>query len=235
MDIMVMTEFQKRVYDAVERIPKGRVLPYSEVARAAGNSRASRAVGNILHKNPFFGIVPCHRVVHADGALAAPFAFGGERVQREMLEKEGVTFTETGKVDMKKHGYVFDLSNTKKMKIKKIDFDFSVCQVRDFSQVNSDSEFCFIGKTDEENSLVCITEDVPENTIKRDDGWRAFRIEGTLDFSLIGILSRISALLAENKIGIFAVSTYNTDYILTKYKNFEKALSVLRDAGYEII
>lgn len=103
-----MTEFQKRVYSAVEQIPRGKVVIYSEVARMAGSPRASRAVGNILHKNPFFGVVPCHRVVHADGALAEPFAFGGAGVQREMLEKEGVTFTTDGRVDMKKHGYVFD-------------------------------------------------------------------------------------------------------------------------------
>lgn len=103
-----MTGFQKRVYKAVEQIPQGRVATYGEVARMAGSSRASRAVGNILHKNPFFGVVPCHRVVHADGALAEPFAFGGAGVQREMLEKEGVTFTKDGRVDMKKYGYVFD-------------------------------------------------------------------------------------------------------------------------------
>lgn len=103
-----MTEFQKRVYKAVEQIPRGKVVTYGEVARMAGSTRASRAVGNILHKNPFFGVVPCHRVVHADGALAEPFAFGGAGVQREMLEKEGVTFTKDGKVNMKKHGYVFD-------------------------------------------------------------------------------------------------------------------------------
>ena len=67
-----------------------------------------------------------------------------------------------------------------------------------------------------------------------DDGWRCFRITGQLDFSLIGILARISKLLASNEIGIFAISTYNTDYILTKEKNFEKALKVLKDAGYDI-
>lgn len=120
------------------------------------------------------------------------------------------------------------------MKLKKLNFDFSVCKVTDFSQVNLDSEFCFIGKTDEEKSLVCITDEVPLNVTERDDGWRAFRIEGTLDFSLIGILSKISSLLAEHKIGIFAVSTYNTDYILTKSDNFDKALNVLQGAGYEV-
>ena len=75
---------------------------------------------------------------------------------------------------------------------------------------------------------------VPGNTTERDDGWRAFRIVGVLDFSLVGILAGISEILAENRIGLFAVSTYNTDYILTKTENFERALDVLRNAGYAI-
>ena len=72
----------------------------------------------------------------------------------------------------------------------------------------------FIGKTDEEKSLVCITSEVPENTIQRDDGWKAFCIHGVWDFSLIGILAKIATILADNGISIFAVSTYNTDYRL---------------------
>ena len=55
------------------------------------------------------------------------------------------------------------------------------------------------------------------------------------DFSLIGILSKLSAILAENNIGIFAISTFNTDYILVKAENFEKALKVLSDAGYDVV
>ena len=121
------------------------------------------------------------------------------------------------------------------MEIKIIDHDFSVCKVADYSLTNLDSEYCFVGKTDEENSLVCITADVPSNTIERDDDWQAFRIRGKLDFSLIGILSGISSILAENKIGIFAVSTYNTDYVLTKKQDFRKALNVLSNAGYKIV
>lgn len=121
------------------------------------------------------------------------------------------------------------------MQIKKIDNNFSVCKVKDFSMVDFQAQYCFIGKTDEENSLVCLTESVPDNVTERDDGWKAFRIQGVLEFSLIGILSKISTILAENKIGIFAISTYNTDYILTKESNFENALKVLADAGYEIV
>lgn len=121
------------------------------------------------------------------------------------------------------------------MELKKIKSDFSVCKVEDYSLVNLDSEFCFIGKTDEEKSLVCRTEDVPANTIERDDGWKAFRIQGILDFSLIGILSKISGILADNQIGIFAVSTFNTDYVLTKAENFQKAIDVLKTEGYQIV
>jgi len=121
------------------------------------------------------------------------------------------------------------------MKLKKIEHDLTVCKVRDGSYIDMTAEFYFIGKTDEELSLVCKTEDTPAETIERDDGWKGFRIQETLDFSLIGILSRLSGILADNKIGIFAVSTYNTDYVLVKEENFERALKVLTSEGYTII
>lgn len=121
------------------------------------------------------------------------------------------------------------------MEIKIIDYNFSVCKVTDYLYIDFESEYWFIGKTDEENSLVCITDDVPVNVTERDDGWKAFRIQGILDFSLIGILSKISTLLAENHIGIFAISTYNTDYIFIKKENYDKAIEVLLKAGYHIV
>ena len=121
------------------------------------------------------------------------------------------------------------------MKLKKLKCDLTVCKLEATTDIDLSKDLYFIGKTDEEISLVCKTEDTPGNTTDRDDGWKGFRIEGVLDFSLIGILSKISGILAENKIGIFAVSTYNTDYILVKKDNFEKALRVLGEAGYEIV
>ena len=121
------------------------------------------------------------------------------------------------------------------MEIKKIHQEFSVCQVEDYSFVNLDSEYSFIGKTDEEKSLVCLTSEVPPNAIRRDDGWKALRIQGVLEFSLIGILSKIAAILADHSIPIFAVSTYNTDYLLVKKENYEKAIQALEAAGYKII
>lgn len=121
------------------------------------------------------------------------------------------------------------------MEIQTINHNFSVCKVKDYSQVDFNCEYCFIGKTDEEKSLVCITENIPDNVIEREDGWKAFRIQGILDFSLIGILSRLSSILAENNIGIFAISTFNTDYILMKQENYERALNILSSVGYRVI
>ena len=92
-----------------------------------------------------------------------------------------------------------------------------------------------MGKTGEENSLVCMTTDVPTNVTQRDDGGNAFRIQGILDFSLVGILAEIAQILAENKISIFAISTFNTDYILIKKENYQRALDILDHAGYEVV
>ena len=119
------------------------------------------------------------------------------------------------------------------MELKVIDGDFSVCKVEDLSQVNLNQDFYFIGKTDEELSLVCWTGDVPAGTVSREDGLKAFRIQGQLDFSLIGILARISDILARREIGIFVVSTYNTDYVLTKGADFGRALKALEEEGYQ--
>lgn len=119
--------------------------------------------------------------------------------------------------------------------IKPITEEFAVCQVEDYSQVNLENPFVFTGATDDEKSLVCPIALVPANALTVDKTWSAFRIEGVLDFSLIGILSKISSLLAENNIGIFAISTYNTDYILTKTTDFQSALRVLEEAGYQIL
>lgn len=121
------------------------------------------------------------------------------------------------------------------MNIKVLDKNFTVCKIDSIVKVDFSNEFCFVGKTDEEISLVCPIEYVPAVTVEREDGWRGFKIQGNLDFSLIGILSEISTVLADNQIGIFAISTFNTDYIFTKAENFVKAIHVLQLKGYKIV
>lgn len=88
--------------------------------------------------------------------------------------------------------------------------------------------FYSITRTNEELSIVCLDKNVPSE-IKCEKGWRILKIEGPLDFSLIGILSKISTLLANEKISIFAVSTYDTDYILIKEESIENSIRILED------
>ena len=121
------------------------------------------------------------------------------------------------------------------MEIRALPDALTVCKVGDVSALDLSRDFYFIGRTDEEVSLVCRTEDTPAWTAAREDGWKGFRIEGQLDFSLVGVLAKLSGVLAENNIGIFAVSTFNTDYILVKEENYARALRALAAAGYTVV
>ena len=120
------------------------------------------------------------------------------------------------------------------MKLQLIKDKFCVCRIDNVNQVNIQSDFFFLAKTDEEISLVCKEADAPKDCIKIDKTWRGMRIVGTLDFSLVGILSDISAVLAKAGVPIFAVSTYDTDYILIKQEYLDKALSALQESGYTV-
>ena len=93
----------ERIYAIVRQIPPGRVATYGQVAARAGNPRWARVVGYALHVNPEPGVIPCHRVVNRFGETSKAFAFGGEDVQRRLLEDEGVRFTADGRVDLKQY------------------------------------------------------------------------------------------------------------------------------------
>ena len=93
----------KRIYEAVKKIPRGKVATYAQVAEMAGNPRMCRAVGNALHRNPDPDNIPCYRVVNSKGALADGFVFGGAGVQKRLLEEDGIEVTED-RVDLKKYG-----------------------------------------------------------------------------------------------------------------------------------
>ena len=120
------------------------------------------------------------------------------------------------------------------MELRLLPFLLSVCKVADAKKIDLTKEFYFIGRTSEEVSLVCRTEDVPADVTERDDGWRGFYIPGVLDFSLTGILAGIANVLADHQISLFAVSTYNTDYVLVKLKDLGHAVQVLEETGYQV-
>ena len=92
-----------RIYDIVKRIPAAHVATYGQIALLAGNPRWSRVVGYALHVNPDPAHIPCFRVVNRRGECSGSFAFGGEGVQRALLEADGVTFLDDGRVDMQRH------------------------------------------------------------------------------------------------------------------------------------
>ncbi|MEE1010810.1 MAG: MGMT family protein [Acutalibacteraceae bacterium] len=102
-----MNTFEK-IYEAVKRIPKGKVASYGTVAAMAGNPRWARVVGYALHSNPEPIAIPCHRVVTKDGRVSVAFAFGGENMQRLLLSEEGIEFLENGNIDMKKYEWLGD-------------------------------------------------------------------------------------------------------------------------------
>lgn len=97
-----MNTFEK-IYEVVKSIPEGKVATYGQVALLAGNPRWARVVGYALHVNPEPGIIPCHRVVNREGKVAPVFAFGGEGVQRQLLESEGIVFETDGRIDLEKY------------------------------------------------------------------------------------------------------------------------------------
>ena len=100
--MITMNTFEK-IYEVVKTIPEGKVATYGQVAVLAGDPRWARVVGYAMHVNPEPGIIPCHRVVNREGKVAPSFAFGGEGVQRQLLETEGVVFESDGRIDLSKY------------------------------------------------------------------------------------------------------------------------------------
>lgn len=110
---------------------------------------------------------------------------------------------------------------------------FSICRLTKIVPQKDTPDNWFLSKTDEECSLVCPTDSVPKQGVeKREDNWRGFRVQGPLDFSMIGVLSEVAGVLARAEIGIFVISTYDTDYIFVKEENIHRAVDALCKAGH---
>lgn len=120
------------------------------------------------------------------------------------------------------------------MLLQVIEGKFSVCKVENLRAVNFHVPWLFVGKTDAEISVVCLTVDVPHATLAREDGWRALRVAEQMDFNLIGVMAGLSSTLAQAGISIFAVSTFDTDYLLVKAENLVAAIDALEAGGYAV-
>lgn len=125
----------------------------------------------------------------------------------------------------------------KKLTLKLLKDKYSVCRLNKNDEIPKwifDEEFFSITRTEDELSIVCLQDKIKKD-IKCEKNWRVLKIEGPLDFSLIGILSKISTLMANNDISIFAISTYDTDYILIKEESINRAIEVLEKSNYSIV
>ena len=125
----------------------------------------------------------------------------------------------------------------KKLTLKLLKDKYSVLRLNKNDEIPKwifNEEFFSITRTEDELSIVCLQDKVKEY-IKCERNWRILKIEGPLDFSLIGILSKISTLMANNNISIFAISTYDTDYILIKEETIDRAIEILENSNYNII
>lgn len=125
------------------------------------------------------------------------------------------------------------------MKLELFTERFSVCKLKDLSDLDlpriaKEYGLLFLGVTQEEISLVAPEPSVPDRFSVREDGWRAFRVAGNLDFSMIGILAKLTELLAKADVSVFAVSTFDTDYLLIKETALEKACAAFLSAGHEV-
>jgi hypothetical protein len=120
------------------------------------------------------------------------------------------------------------------MTLQALPYAFTVCKVPSPAHIDLTAPFTFAGVTDGECSLVCQTAFAPVETAAREDGWRAFRVKGSMAFGLVGVLSRITGTLAAAGIAVFAVSTFDTDYVLVKAERFEAALCALGAEGFAV-
>ena len=120
------------------------------------------------------------------------------------------------------------------MRLEVVEGEFSVSKVSGMHEVNLAVPWLFIGRTDAEISVVCLSAHAPVHCLAREDGWRAFRVAGQMDFGLTGVLAGLATMLAQASVSIFALSTFDTDYILVKKENLSKALEALASAGHEV-
>lgn len=122
----------------------------------------------------------------------------------------------------------------RQLTMKLLNKTYGVCRLDKEASIPKwalESEFFSITKTEDELSVVCEMNTIPEEMIC-ERNWRILKIVGPLDFALIGILASISSLLADSGISIFAVSTYDTDYILIKDKDVEQGVEALLQEEY---
>ncbi len=122
------------------------------------------------------------------------------------------------------------------LRLSVLDESLAVCRIEARTEIPpwaTGSPFFCVTRTPDELSVICPEERVPAG-ITCEPGWRAFRLEGVLDFGLVGVLSSVAAPLAESGVGILAIATYDTDYVLVREPQLDLAITALRERGHEV-
>lgn len=117
-----------------------------------------------------------------------------------------------------------------------LDSTFAICRLDSEARIPAwamEGRFFSVTRTGDELSIVCESERVPSDSVC-ERGWRCLRVHGPFAFDLTGILSSLTGPLAAAGVGIFALSTYDTDYLLVKNGNLPRAIDVLRGAGHRV-
>ncbi len=120
------------------------------------------------------------------------------------------------------------------IELEALEEEFSILKLASPASVDLSVSPLFAAVTEDEVSLVCPSAGAPADSVKRSDGWKALRVRGVLDFSLVGILSGITAALAEAGVSVFAVSTFDTDYILVRTQDLGRAADALEEKGWRV-
>lgn len=122
------------------------------------------------------------------------------------------------------------------LRLSLLDGPLAVCRLDAVTDVPSwaaSGGFLSVTRTDDELSVVCLEEALPEG-VRHEKGWRALKLEGPFEFSEVGVLASVAAPLAGAGVSVFAVSTFDTDYVLVKHERLERAIAALRELGYEV-
>ena len=175
------------------------------------------------------------RVVEEMGALESWYAYKDERLcglAEEWLESHGLSWIDD-RHENRKRDWRSLLPAVLRMHIELdvLEARLSVCKFDALPSSLPDGGFYSIVRTGDEISVVCETGALCDGAAACEDGWRAFKVRGPLDFGLVGILAKISSSLSEADVPLFAISTFDTDYILVKEENLEAATAALRGSG----
>lgn len=215
--------------DKRERDDWGTMRDY---AFALGGAAGNELLDAIHGKGAFRAFRHC---VERMGALQSWYAFKDEHVYQlavEWLENHDCPFVDDRPEEWKRDWHAL-LPEALRMRLvlTVLDYKLSVCKFSELPPQVLQERFVIVACTGREISVVCETERVPEGPLACEDGWCALMVEGPLDFALVGVLAKISSTLADVGVPLFAVSTFDTDYVLVKEDDLRTAIAALDDQG----